>query len=43
MIRALEAADGVRTQAAESLGVSRMTLWKWMRELEIEWPPSARM
>ncbi len=40
VIEALEHANGVRTRAAEALGVSRMTLWKWMRELEIEWPPS---
>lgn len=36
---ALDEVDGVRAQAAEALGVSRMTLWKWMRDLDIEWPP----
>ena len=30
---------GVRTKAAEVLGISRMTLWKWMREAGVEWPP----
>ena len=39
ILTALEAVDGARSQAAETLGVSRMTLWKWMRELEIQWPP----
>jgi two-component system response regulator HydG len=39
ILAALEEVDGVRAQAAEVLGVSRMTLWKWMRDLEIEWPP----
>jgi len=39
VISALEEADGVRTVTAEALGVSRMTLWKWMREFEIQWPP----
>jgi two-component system response regulator HydG len=38
---ALRQADGLRAAAAESLGVSRMTLWKWMRDLELEWPPQA--
>ncbi len=35
----LERFDGVRTLAAEALGVSRMTLWKWMREADVQWPP----
>jgi two-component system response regulator HydG len=39
ILSALEDADGVRARAAEALGVSRMTLWKWMREQELEWPP----
>ncbi len=38
---ALEACGGRRTASAERLGVSRMTLWKWMRELDIAWPPIA--
>jgi len=41
VISALEEADGVRTVAAAALGVSRMTLWKWMREFEIQWPPTS--
>ncbi len=39
IMAALDEVDGVRAQAAEALGVSRMTLWKWMRDLDIEWPP----
>jgi DNA-binding NtrC family response regulator len=43
---ALEEADGVRTRAAEILGMSRTTLWRKMREygLEVEDPnPGGRM
>ncbi|MDF1564033.1 MAG: sigma 54-interacting transcriptional regulator [Deltaproteobacteria bacterium] len=30
--RALDAAGGIRAQAAAALGVSRVTLWKWLKE-----------
>jgi transcriptional regulator with PAS, ATPase and Fis domain len=33
--RALRQADGHRGRAAEALGVSRVTLWKWMKRLGI--------
>jgi PAS domain S-box-containing protein len=33
---ALRSARGNRTRAAEALGVSRVTLWKWMRALDME-------
>ncbi len=38
IVAALERSEGVRVRAAEELGISRMTLWKWMRDLEISWP-----
>lgn len=38
---ALEAAGGRREQAAAALGVSRMTLWKWMKRLDIQWAQAA--
>lgn len=33
ILEALDAASGSRTVAAQRLGVSRTTLWRWMREL----------
>ncbi len=38
--RALAQAGGNRTRAAAALGVSRMTLWKWLKQLEDS--PTAR-
>lgn len=38
ILAALRETGGRRAAAAERLGVSRMTLWKWMRDQEIEWP-----
>lgn len=35
VITAIEAAGSLK-EAARALGVSRMTLWRWTRELEIE-------
>ncbi len=35
---ALEAAGGNRTEAARQLGVSRVTLWKWLKASEVEHP-----
>ena len=40
ILQALRATDGHRAEAAARLGVSRMTLWKWMRGMEIQWPPA---
>ncbi|MFH1463729.1 MAG: sigma 54-interacting transcriptional regulator [Pseudomonadota bacterium] len=38
VLEALRRHDGLRTRAAVELGVSRMTLWKWMQELGVRWP-----
>lgn len=32
IVEALRKYDGLMTQAAESLGVSRMTLWRWVQD-----------
>ncbi len=32
----LQAARGKKTRAAEMLGVSRVTLWKWLKEFEVQ-------
>lgn len=34
--RVLAECDGNRSQAAARLGVSRMTLWKWLKRLDME-------
>ncbi|MBB6562676.1 propionate catabolism operon transcriptional regulator [Acidovorax soli] len=39
--RAMELAGGRRAEAAQRLGVSRSTLWRWLRELEGEKPQTA--
>ena len=36
ILEALRAVGGLKSQAAEQLGISRTTLWRRMRELEIE-------
>lgn len=36
LLRALREADGNRTRAAAALGVSRVTLWKWLKALGLE-------
>jgi len=41
ILAALQVEGGHRAATARRLGVSRMTLWKWMRDLELEWPPAA--
>ena len=38
ILRALEATQGNRTKAAALLGVSRVTLWKWLKEVPGEAP-----
>jgi transcriptional regulator with PAS, ATPase and Fis domain len=40
--QALAAAGGRRDEAAAALGVSRVTLWRWMRELHIDVHPRQR-
>ena len=35
-MNALQAARGKKTKAAEMLGVSRVTLWKWLKEFEVQ-------
>ena len=36
LLNALQAARGKKTKAAEMLGVSRVTLWKWLKEFEVQ-------
>jgi propionate catabolism operon transcriptional regulator len=36
IMAAMERAGGQRNQAAQQLGVSRSTLWRWLRELEAQ-------
>lgn len=38
--QAMELAGGRRAEAAQRLGVSRSTLWRWLRELEGAEPPA---
>jgi two-component system, NtrC family, response regulator HydG len=38
ILGALERAGGNKSLAAKSLGISRTTLWRRMREFDIEWP-----
>ena len=38
ILEALRWADGHREKAAARLGVSRVTLWKRMKRLELTWP-----
>ena len=40
ILAALEEAGGNREAAARRLGVGRVTLWKWMKRLGIEYPTS---
>jgi len=39
---ALSKAGGVKNEAAKLLGVSRVTLWKWMKKMGLEHQPPAR-
>lgn len=36
LLNALQAAHGKKTKAAEMLGVSRVTLWKWLKEHNVQ-------
>ena len=36
LLNTLQAARGKKTKAAEMLGVSRVTLWKWLKEFEVQ-------
>lgn len=36
LLNALQAARGKKTKAAEMLGVSRVTLWKWLKEYNVQ-------
>ena len=36
LLKTLQAARGKKTRAAEMLGVSRVTLWKWLKELDVQ-------
>jgi two-component system response regulator HydG len=36
LLEALQAARGKKTRAAAMLGVSRVTLWKWLKELDVQ-------
>ena len=36
VLQALEQCRGNRTEAAKLLGVSRVTLWKWLKQIEAE-------
>jgi two-component system response regulator HydG len=36
LLNALQAARGKKTRAAAMLGVSRVTLWKWLKELDVQ-------
>jgi two-component system response regulator HydG len=40
--RALDQAGGNRSQAARLLGISRVTLWKWLKNMEQEKNPAKR-
>ena len=40
--QAMELAGGRRAEAAQRLGVSRSTLWRWLRELEGTEPPTGQ-
>ncbi len=40
IIAALQSSGGNRQLAAEELGVSRVTLWKWMKSFDIDFPTS---
>ena len=42
IMAAMERAGGQRNQAARQLGVSRSTLWRWLRELEAQPPATAQ-
>jgi PAS domain S-box-containing protein len=36
ILNALQAAQGKKSRAAELLGVSRVTLWKWLKEYDVQ-------
>ncbi len=36
LVQALQAAQGQKTKAAALLGVSRVTLWKWLKEFNVQ-------
>jgi two-component system response regulator HydG len=36
LLQTLQAARGKKTKAAEMLGVSRVTLWKWLKEYDVQ-------
>ncbi len=36
LLNTLQAARGKKSKAAEMLGVSRVTLWKWLKEFEVQ-------
>ncbi|MCW5642299.1 MAG: propionate catabolism operon regulatory protein PrpR [Rhodoferax sp.] len=42
IMAAMERAGGQRNQAARQLGVSRSTLWRWLRELDAQPPATAQ-
>jgi DNA-binding NtrC family response regulator len=39
ILAALQFEGGNREETARHLGITRMTLWKWMRALGVVWPP----
>ncbi len=43
LLEALRSADGNRRIAATRLGVSRVTLWKWLKAREIDFPTSRQV
>jgi transcriptional regulator with PAS, ATPase and Fis domain len=36
LLRTLQAAQGKKSKAAEMLGVSRVTLWKWLKDYDVQ-------